>query len=513
MDVISLMNIGSGASAGLGVGKGLGQNNSDLSNLGLSSPDLTSLNLSNLDLSGVDLSSLDLGNLEQADFSQILGLLNALSGAGSKLESQGVDSPDQLLKELDCLLKFLKKGGQVSEAFSVQVMPMDNSLTQLQAAGETPIEITSVKQESSENSGQSVLKGANIFALKDVLSGIKQRLDLLSQGNESSALSIEDTNALEDKLQGLETVINKVDLFFEAEQADSAQIESLSSEVEEILSDVKDIIKRNFNASGKDSVRDVQLKGSDVRNRKNTTERPLLRDGLKLNSPFKIADTSASEVSDKMINLSDKENALAQLDSFSHIKTEDLISNAPIKQEKVDNPLEHTEGRLLHSFGIGSKSASEVSVLGKANEGVIAGKVIDQVADKIKQAISLNKIPSGLRLKLNPPQLGQLKIDITHNTKGEIEIKIFASEKSAEHILKEHIGELKDSIGHYSKVSEVSVHNVSSSHSAFSSDENYLGNENSNSRRHQGQQRRAQDNAQEQEEDFESLFSKLDITV
>ncbi len=154
----------------------------------------------------------------------------------------------------------------------------------------------------------------------------------------------------------------------------------------------------------------------------------------------------------------------------------------------------------------------------KAGAGAVSGgldkhiveNVITNISDKVKEAVLLNKIPSGIRMKLNPPELGHLRIDIIQDRGGELQIKILASDRVTEHMLRENVADLKDSFSGHIKVSHVSIQLNESSGSDLR-DSSYGGG--SYNRRQRGQEWREVNKGPEEPSGFKELFNQIDATV
>lgn len=74
----------------------------------------------------------------------------------------------------------------------------------------------------------------------------------------------------------------------------------------------------------------------------------------------------------------------------------------------------------------------------------IAVEVLNRVEHVVKQSVVMNKIPGGVRISLNPPELGHLKIDLSYEGENNLKVHILADKPMAYEILKDNSHSLRE---------------------------------------------------------------------
>ncbi len=94
--------------------------------------------------------------------------------------------------------------------------------------------------------------------------------------------------------------------------------------------------------------------------------------------------------------------------------------------------------------------------LGESARKVAGERVRLAVITAVNQLISMRRIPGGVRLRLFPPELGSLRIDLQMKG-GDLLVRILPEEVSAHHILKEHVEGIHQHLSQHLSFGEVKV--------------------------------------------------------
>ncbi len=188
---------------------------------------------------------------------------------------------------------------------------------------------------------------------------------------------------------------------------------------------------------------------------------------LKVGSGFKDAKGSVERLQKAFSTLESMETAeelrqkgLSKGVDFMDKETlsGEKVSKGWIRQglsEKFDLDLQHRLNPALGNHKI--ETFSDALRVSKPAVGILKGlseKIVDQIVSKLRTAIVMNKIPGGLRLRLHPPELGSLQIDLKYADSKDLQIHIFSEKELTHHILKEHINDLRHHISENLKVSD-----------------------------------------------------------
>ncbi len=80
-----------------------------------------------------------------------------------------------------------------------------------------------------------------------------------------------------------------------------------------------------------------------------------------------------------------------------------------------------------------------------------------QIADKVKQLVFMRKIPGGIQMRLFPPQLGQVRIDLRYENDGILRVSLLPEKIEAHHILKDVLSHLKEHLMEALKIDDVKI--------------------------------------------------------
>ncbi len=111
------------------------------------------------------------------------------------------------------------------------------------------------------------------------------------------------------------------------------------------------------------------------------------------------------------------------------------------------------------STGPGGGLRADIQIISGVEDSThkVAGERARQaVITAVNQLISMRRIPGGVRLRLFPPELGSLRIDLQMKG-GDLLVKILPEEVSAHHLLKEHVEAIHQHLSHHLSFGEVKI--------------------------------------------------------
>ncbi len=131
------------------------------------------------------------------------------------------------------------------------------------------------------------------------------------------------------------------------------------------------------------------------------------------------------------------------------------------------------------------------------------GEMIGRVVGTVRHLVSMNKIPGGMRVRLHPPELGSLRIDV--KLEGEaLVVQLQAEKGSAHNLIKSHLTEIRDQLLDLGQFQDVKVQILPG--------QNVFGDGSSEFSHWQGTRRRFNQERPEgkkKEEIFPELFSEI----
>ncbi len=158
------------------------------------------------------------------------------------------------------------------------------------------------------------------------------------------------------------------------------------------------------------------------------------------------------------------------------------------------------------------KQGELILQMGKSG-GVLAPKApasdvsVARVVMAVKHLLSMNKIPGGMRIRLHPPELGNLRIDVKLD-KGALLVQLQAEKEGAHHLIKSHLNEIRGQLVNLGQFQDIKVEILPNHGIADSRSENYLN-------WHNGQKRYYQEREKDKTEKdgFSEVFSEIINTI
>ena len=142
-------------------------------------------------------------------------------------------------------------------------------------------------------------------------------------------------------------------------------------------------------------------------------------------------------------------------------------------------------------------------------EGILSSRVpasdvsVARVVMTVKHLLSMNKIPGGMRIRLHPPELGNLRIDVKLD-KGVLLVQLQAEKEGAHHLIKSHLNEIRGQLANLGQFQDIKVEILPNHGLADSRSENYLNWNNGQRRYYQGREK-----GKTESDGFSDVFSEI----